>query len=170
MRRLAAAIALVGVMALATTATGNGNLRSFGTGDVSINGGAVTIVNGAGEYGGVYLNSRSLSAKPLRAVHISFTSTGFHTGGAPRFSIPVNTGHGDGKDRYAFIDVNNCGSSLVSTDNDACPVFLNFSNESFTNWDDLVATHPKWRMASGSIPFIIADEPGTYHVQNIDLR
>jgi hypothetical protein len=170
MRRLAPAIALIGVIALASTVTANGKLRSFGNGDVSIDGGTVTITNGSAEYGGVYINSRSLSSKKLRAVHISFVSTGFHTGGAPRFSIPLNTGHAESVTPYAFLDVNNCGSSLVSTGNPDCKVFLNFSTESFDNWAALVATHPKWRIAAGGIPFIIADEPGTYSVTEIDLR
>ena len=169
MRRFAPAIALIAVLALATTVTANGKLRSFGTGDVSVHGGQVTISNGAGEYGGVYLNSRNLSSKRLRAVHISFVSSGDTAGGAPRFSIPLNTGHGE-KDRYAFLDVNNCGSALVSTDNSHCKVFLNFSSESFDNWADLVATHPKWRIAKAGIPFIIADQPGDYEVSHIDLR
>jgi hypothetical protein len=170
MRRLAPAIALVAVMALASTVTANGKLLTFGTGNVSINGGTVTIVNGANQYGGVYLNSRSLSSKKLRAVHISFVSHDDTAGGAPRFSIPLNTGHTETVTPYAFLDVNNCGSSLVSTSNSHCKVFLNFSSESFDNWADLVAKHPKWRMAKAAIPFIIADQPGHYVVSDIDLR
>jgi hypothetical protein len=49
-------------------------------------------------------------------------------------------------------------------------VFLNFSDEWFENWHDLVMTHPSWRIKSGGIPFIIADQPGNYVVSNIDLR
>jgi hypothetical protein len=172
MRRLALAIALVGTLAIAGTATARSNnrLHSFGTGDVSISGSSATIANDPGEYGGVYLKSRSLSSKPLRAVHISFRSTGDVGGGAPRFSIPLNTGHAESVTPYAFIDVNNCGSNWVSTENPDCKVFLNFSSEFFDNWADLVATHPKWRIAKAAIPFIIADVTGHYAVTDIDLR
>jgi hypothetical protein len=169
MRRLAAAIALIGVMALASTVTANGKLRTFGNGDVSVNHGTVTIDNGSAEYGGVYVNARNLAGKKLRAVHISFVSSGDTAGGAPRFSIPLNTGDG-ADDHYAFLDVQNCGSSLVSTDNSHCPVFLNFSNESFANWAALVHAHPNWRVPKGGIPFIIADQPGHYVVSHIDLH
>jgi hypothetical protein len=171
MRRLAPAIALVAVLAIAGTATAGANskLRTFGTAQVS--GGTVTIVNTtASDYGGVYLNSKNLSSKRVRAVHMSFLSTGGSGGGAPRFSIPLNTGHTESVTPYAFIDVNNCGSNLVSTDDPSCKVFLNFSSEFFDNWADLVATHPTWRLPKAAIPFIIADVPGSYAVTNIDLR
>ena len=81
-----------------------------------------------------------------------------------------NTGRAESVTPYAFLDVNNCGGPLVSTDNDNCKVFLNFSSESFDNWDDLVATHPRWRIAKAAIPFIIADQDGVYRVSHIDLR
>jgi hypothetical protein len=172
MRRLAPVLALAAVMAIAGTAVAKqpSKLQTFGDGDVTITGGTVTLHNAAGEYSGVYLASRSLSAKRLRAVHISFHSSGDTAGGAPRFSIPLNTGQAESVPPYAFLDVNNCASGDVSTDNDACKVFLNFSSEWFDNWDDLVTTHPRWRVAAGKIPFIIADQPGTYVISNIDLR
>ena len=176
MRRLSPALALVlgSVLAIAlsgvATAAPN-RLRSFGTGDVTISGGTATLVNGSGEFSGVFLRSRSLSAKRLRAVHISFRYSGDTAGGAPRFSIPLDTGQEESVTPFAFVDALNCGDTgVVSTDADDCKVFLNFSNESFDNWDDLVATHPTWRIARGAIPFIIADQAGTYEISSIDLR
>jgi len=170
MRRLAPAIALLAVIAIASTVTANGKLFTFGDGTVTIHHGTVTLDNDPGEYSGVYVKSQSLSGKKLRLVHVSFVSHADTAGGAPRFSIPLNTGHTESTDPYAFLDVNNCGSALVSTSNSHCKVFLNFSSESFDNWADLVATHPSWRIAKGGIPFIIADQPGHYVVSNIDLR
>ena len=170
MRRLAPAIALIAVMALASTVTANGKLFTFGTGTVSISHGTVTLTNDPGEYSGVYVKSQKLSGKRLRFVRVSFVSSGDVAGGAPRFSIPLNTGHTETVEPYAFLDVQNCGSALVSTTNTHCKVFLNFSSESFDNWADLVATHPTWRIPKHGIPFIIADEPGTYVVSHIDLR
>ena len=175
LRRLSPGFALVVGMALAiaiagTSTAANTKYRTFGSGSVSVSGDTARINNGSDEYGGVYLRSRSLSSKPLRAVHISFRSTGDTAGGAPRFSIPLNTGHKESTPPYAFLDVNNCGTNLVSTDRSDCKVFLNFSDESFANWDALVARHPSWRIKAGGIPFIIADQPGSYRVTNIDLR
>jgi len=175
LRRLSPGFALVVGMALAiaiagTSTAANTKYRTFGSGSVSVNGDSARINNDPGEYGGVYLRSRSLSSKPLRAVHISFLSTGATGGGAPRFSIPLNTGHEESTPPYAFLDVNNCGSDLVSTGSPTCKVFLNFSDEWFDNWHDLVMTHPSWRIKAGGIPFIIADQPGDYRVTNIDLR
>ncbi|HET8786697.1 MAG TPA: hypothetical protein VFM38_13745 [Candidatus Limnocylindrales bacterium] len=175
LRRLAPGFALVIGLVLAiaiagTSTAANTKYRTFGTGQVSISGGTATINTDPGEYGGVYLRSRSLSAKPLRAVHVSFRSSGDTGGGAPRFSIPLNTGHTESVAPYAFLDVNGCGGPLVSTDAANCQVFINFNGESFANWDALVAAHPTWRVKSGGIPFIIADAPGHYVVSNIDLR
>ena len=176
LRRLSPGFALVVGMVLAiaiagTSTAANTKYRTFGTGSVSVSGDTARINNGSGEYGGVYLRSRSLSSKPLRAVHVSFRSTGDVGGGAPRFSIPLNTGHKESTAPYAFLDVNGCGgASLVSTDSSNCQVFINFNGESFANWDALVARHPSWRIKAGGIPFIIADVPGDYRVTNIDLR
>ena len=175
LRRLSPGFALVVGMALAiaiagTSTAANTKYRTFGSGSVSVRGDTARINNGSDESGGVYLRSRSLSSKPLRAVHISFRSTGDVGGGAPRFSIPLNTGHAEDTPPYAFLDVNGCGSNVVSTSSTTCQVFLNFSNESFANWAALARAHPNWRIKAGGIPFIIADQPGNYRVTNIDLR
>jgi hypothetical protein len=138
----------------------------IGRGDVTIDGTAATLVNGPGEYSGVYLKSKSQSNKLVKDVDFSFTSTGEVAGGAPRFSIPVNTGAAG--TQYAFIDVANCGSTHVSTNDGTCKVFV--GSESFDNWNDMANTHSDWRVASGKIPFVIADQPGTYELTDIALR
>ena len=114
------------------------------------------------------LKSKSQSNKPVADVDFSFTSTGGVAGGAPRFSIPLNTGTGG--TQYAFIDVLNCGrtTGVVSTNDAACKVFV--GSESFDNWNDMADKHSDWRIASGKIPFVIADVAGEYAVQNIVLR
>lgn len=171
MRRLSILIALIAVLAFAGTAVASNGLQSFGSGDVTINGDAATLTNGAGEFSGVYLKSRSESGKPLAAVDFSFEYTGSTAGGAPRFSIPLDTGATESVTLYAFVDALNCGDTgTVDTNASNCQVFLNFSNESFTNWDAFAAAHPTWRIAPGSIPFVIADQPGTYVLTEIELR
>ena len=159
-----ASLAVVG-----TAFAANSKLNSFGTGEITVSEtGTVTIVNDSGEYGGVYLSSRSQSGKLLGEVDFSFVSTGHVAGGAPRFSIPIDTdGNGTG-DGYAFLDVNGCGATLVSTDSANCVTY--FGPDSFANWDAVAAAHPTYRIAPGAIPFVIADQPGTYIVTDIVLR
>ncbi|HEV8489171.1 MAG TPA: hypothetical protein VGQ58_05235, partial [Candidatus Limnocylindrales bacterium] len=90
-------------------------------------------------------------------------------GGAPRLSIPINDGLGTA-DLFAFLDVANCASNTVSTDSPTCPVFLNQVYGSFASWDAFVAAHPTFKIVSGGIPFVIADQAGTYVVSDIVLR
>ena len=170
MRRLSLVIALGFVLATAGTAAAASKLRSFGTGDVTLTRTGAVLVNGAGEYAGVYLRARG-SAKWVKSVHMSFRYSGSVAGGAPRFSIPLDTNRDNRVDGYAFVDALNCGNTgRVSTDDLDCKVFLNFSSEWFANWRALAAAHPRWRIPSRSIPFVIADQPGHYVVSNIDLR
>ncbi|HEX2469759.1 MAG TPA: hypothetical protein VHK05_04145 [Candidatus Limnocylindrales bacterium] len=173
MRRLSfvLALALATVMALAGTATAASKFRTFGTGEVSFSGGTATLTNDSGEYSGVYLASKSRSGKRIASIHFSFHHSGSVAGGAPRFSIPLDTNRNGGLDGYAFLDALTCGNTgTVSTDAANCAVFLNFSSEWFVNWDAMVAAHPTWRIAPGKVPFVIADQPGTYVLSNIDLR
>lgn len=156
-------------MAITTTALAAPPLQSFGTGDVQVADGSATITNEAGEYGGVYLKARSLQNKPLASADFWFTSTGANAGGAPRFSIPIDT---DGNTRttegYAFLDVNGCGGdTFVSTTNDACTVW--FASVQYANWHAFAAANPTYRI-SRDTPFIIADVEGTFSVEDISLQ
>jgi hypothetical protein len=165
---MVAAVAAIGFGSVAASASAN-KLQTFGTGAVTVTSAdSATIVNGAGEYGGVYINSRSQSAKPLNAVHFSFDSTGDSTGGAPRFSIPIDDGTTVLK--YAFIGVLNCGYSTGTVSTDLPNCMVNFNSVDYANWDAFASVNPTFRIAPGQIPFIIADEPGSYAVSNIDLR
>lgn len=171
MRRLSLVLALMASLALVATvsAAAQQQFRTFGTGEVTEGpDGTFTIVNGAGEFGGVFLASRSQSAKLLADVDFSFLSSGAVAGGAPRLSIPINDGLT--ADLFAFLDVNNCASNTVSTDSLNCQVVLNQVYGTFANWDAFAAAHPTFRIVSGGIPFIISDQPGTYVVSNIVLR
>lgn len=164
---MVAAVAAIGFGSVAASASAN-KLQAFGTGTVTITGDSATIVNGAGEYGGVYIHSRGHSAKPLNAVHFSFDSTGDSAGGAPRFSIPIDDGTTVLK--YAFIGVLNCGYSTGAVSTDLPNCMVNFNSVDYANWDAFASSNPSFRIAPGKIPFIIADQPGSYAVSNIDLR
>jgi hypothetical protein len=178
-RLLTVLVSVLWLLLVALPAHADPKLLTFGTGQVSIEGDVVTIVNGPGDYAGVYLASRSKSAKPLAAVMFSFRSLGDVTGGAPRFSIPIDDPATEPSlDGYAFIDAANCGGTSggdtrVATNNADCAVFLNVGG-SWSNWNAFAAANPAFRIAPGYIPFIIADgtpAPGaTYVVTDIVLR
>lgn len=101
----------------------------------------------------------------------SFVSSGKVAGGAPRFSLPINS---DGKTNrvafYAFLDVNGCaGKTTVSTTDNGCTVYA--GNEVLANWAAFVNAHPTYRVAPGANPFIVADGTlGAYIVSDIVLR
>lgn len=164
---MVAAVAAIGFGSATASASAN-KLVAFGTGAVVISDDSATIVNGAGEYGGVFLNSKSQSAKPLNAVSFSFVSTGGVAGGAPRFSIPIDDGTTNLK--YAFLDVLGCGYSTGTVSTALANCHVNFNSVDYANWDTFAAANPTYRIAPGQIPFIIADEPGSYAVNSIDLR
>jgi hypothetical protein len=169
-KRLSILFAIVASLVLASTAlAANPKYRTFGDGAVTQDpAGTFTLVNGAGEYSGVYLNSRSQSGKYLARVDFSFSAIGDIAGGAPRFSIPVDTNGDNVVEFYAFGDRANCGGSeSVTTVGTTCTWYAGGQSGS---WDDLAAANPMWRVAPGSIPFIIADQPGTYTVFDIVLR
>jgi hypothetical protein len=149
------------------------------TGDVTItSGNSARIVNdllpgGLSEYGLVITRSNlirlskdKLTSRPLSHVRFSFDSSGTVAGGAPRFSIPIDT-NGDGNwDGFAFLDVNNCGSTFVSTESSTCKVF--YTTEVHDNWAAFAAAHPTYRVLG--FPFVIADQPGDYFIYNIDVK
>jgi hypothetical protein len=172
MRRTSILLALVAsfVIAVPALAAPPTRLQSFGTGEVAIlSNTSATLDNDPGEYSGVYLSSRSQSGKPLNAVSFSFTYEEDVAGGAPRFSIPIDTDHNGSVDGYAFLDANNCGNTgTVSTESSTCLVY--FGPDVYANWDAFADANPDYRIAPGSIPFIIADQAGHYEISNIDLR
>src|SRR3989442_10306439 len=94
---MVAAVAVIGFGGVGAFAGANGGLQAFGTGTVTITGvDSATIVNASGQFGGVYIQSKTQSGMPLSAVNFSFVSFGDVTGGAPRFSLPINTDGGGG--------------------------------------------------------------------------
>ena len=181
MKRITIIASLLGVLLLTTAAIAGAapapKLQTFGTGVVTATGNSATIVNDAGEFGGVFLNSKSQGSKPLSKVVFQFTSRGDIEGGAPRFSIGIDTdGNPQTSNGFAFLDAAGCGGVvgpgtsvvLVSTQNPACAV--NFNGTDYANWDAFASANPTYKTNSGGTPFIIADQPGSYNVTDIVLR
>jgi len=170
---LVAALAAVGVASIASAAGGGGSFRTFGGGDVVTQGDRAMFLITPGKHAAVWEKSKSM---PVGKVHFSMVSYGDVQGGAPRFSIPLDT---DGVratvESYAFLDAANSGGvvgdnptntpTVVSTELAGSKVFINTGGE-YANWAALVAAHPTWRTAK-SPAFVIADVPGDYHVKDI---
>ncbi len=126
---------------------------------------AATLDVPGGGYAGVYVNGKSYSGKPLAAVDFTFTYWGDVSGGSPRLSIPINDGTGTLS--YAFIDAAGCGYvtdvtpntfHVVSTELSTCHV--NYLGVDYANWDAFAAANPTFRIANGTLAFVIADQPG----------
>ncbi len=157
---IVAAIAAMGALGGMDAGGSSGGLQAFGTGAVTItSANSATIDNLVGQFGGVYVQSKNESGLALSAVHISFMSTGFETGGAPRFSIPINTagpsGGGGSVAGYAFIDAPGCGGTpgstiLVSTDSATCGV--NFQSVEYPNWATFAGANATYRTSQGHFP------------------
>ena len=152
------------ILAGTSGAAPKGQLRTFGTGEVTTANNSATILIDVGEFGGVFEQSTGQQGKLLKDVTFAFTSRGDVAGGAPRFSIPINDGLFDPNGDYAFIDAAGCGAivgdnpgnvaTLVSTQNPACHV--NFHGVDYANWATFASSNPTFRIAK-DIAFIIAD-------------
>jgi hypothetical protein len=170
-------IAVLAAGVLTTVAlAGGGTFKSFGDGDVTVQGNKAAIVVLPGQSAGIYKKAIS---KPLSKVRFHMVSYGDVQGGAPRFSIALDTdGNSKTTESYAFLDAANCGGvvgdnpsfteTTVGTDAVNCQVFINNTGESFANWAALVAAHPSWQ-TSKAPSFVIADVPGDYHVKDVSL-
>jgi hypothetical protein len=122
-----------------------------------------------GEYSGVYLQNSNLEGKTIGTVNqLGFSYTGIATAGSPRISLGIDT-DGDGVyDVFAFISAFYCndGAGNVDVINDStCEIYL--GADVYDNWAAMVATHPEYRV--GYVPFIVADDPGTWTVFDVRL-
>ena len=166
---IACAVALVAMFAFVGTSVAAGptgaKLKTFGTGEVSVSGMSATIVIDIGEFGGVFINSKSAGGTLLGKTTFAFTSRGDVEAGAPRWSIPINDGSFDVNTDYAFLDATGCGAAegdnpsnvatSVSTQNPNCHV--NWHGVDYANWSTFAFQNPTFRTAKGYLPFIIAD-------------
>jgi hypothetical protein len=174
---LGIAVLVAGVLTTVALAGSGGNLKAFGDGDVTVQGNKAAIVVLPGQSAGVY---RKADSKPISKVRFHMVSYGDVQGGAPRFSIALDTnGTPKSTENYAFLDAANCGGvvgdnpsfteTIVDTAAANCKVFINnATGDSFDNWAALVAAHPSWK-TSKDPSFVIADTPGDYHIKDVSL-
>lgn len=167
MAAIAAALLTVGF----ASAAGSSNLRAFGTGDVFVNGAKGATFNDSGEYGGFYRSHTSNELLTSTKIDLELVNDRAIGGGAPRFSIPIDESNDKVVEAYAFIDVNSCGSSTVSTESATCQVYYGTEPNPYANWAAFASAHATWRLArkeqvgtkpngkpdyDGTMPFIIA--------------
>lgn len=175
---LGAAVAVAGALtAVAIAANGGSNLKKFGDGDATVQDNKAAFVILPGQYAGVYENTDA--SKPLSKVRFHMVSYGDVVGGAPRFSIAIDTdGNKKTTEAYAFLDAAGCGAvvgdnpsfteTLIDTALSNCKVNINTPTSEYANWAALVAAHPGWQ-TSKDASFVIADAPGDFHIKDISL-
>ena len=172
---LGTAVAVAGVLTTVALAGNGGDLKTFGDGDVTVQDNKAALVVLPGQYAGVYKNDQS---KPISKVRFHMVSYGDVQGGAPRFSIALDTdGNKNTTESYAFLDAANCGGvvgdnptfaeTTIDTELANCKVSINTGGD-YDNWAALVAAHPSWQTSKAK-SFVIADVPGDYHVKDISL-
>jgi hypothetical protein len=163
-----------------TTDTANGETQGFIYGGIcTVTGARSATLNNVppardGAYSGVYFVPDSLKGDSLADVtSLSFSYTGASTSKGFRFSVPIDSDMGGAFDFYLFIDVLDCsdGAGNVNVITDAtCTIYtsLDGTNAAATNWANLIAGHPSWRV-SNSTTFIIADTEGAWNVSNVHI-
>jgi hypothetical protein len=140
-------------------------------------GGVATLNNSGGdpdgEYSGVYLQNSNLDGKKLQTVNkLAFNYTGTPTNGSPRISLPLDT-NGDGAtDVYAFISAYWCNDGaghLNALTDPTCMIFVGNQIAGVANWDAFVAAYPTATVGADALPFIIADDAGSWTVSDVQL-
>jgi hypothetical protein len=123
-----------------------------------------------GEYSGVYVKNSNLVGKAIGTINqLGFSYRSTATAGSPRISLGIDK-NGDGNyDVFAFISAFHCNSGAsnhVDVIHDpTCTIFM--GSDVYANWAAMVADHPEYRV--GYLPFVIADDPGTWTVFNVKL-
>jgi hypothetical protein len=134
-----------------------------------------TVAGPNGSYAGVYYASSNVTGDQIGTVTgLSFTYTcpaaaTCVTGGSPRISVPIDTNNNGSTESYAFIDANNCGQAggTGGTVTQSCPVF--FGGTLYANWTAFATANPAFKVATDTVPFVIADQRFLGTVSNVQL-
>jgi hypothetical protein len=128
-----------------------------------------TLSTGAGGYSGAYVPQSGFVGRSFSEISLGFSYDGDVSGGSPRYSIPVDY-DGDGAgEGYVFIDAPTCndGAGNVAPNSDpTCAVQTPMGY--YQSYADFLAAEPTATVAD-NIPFVIADQPGTVRVFDIQL-
>ncbi len=134
-----------------------------------------TLTNPApGDYSGVYVESSSLSGMRFADItSLGFAFAGATSGGSPRYSIPIAGGG------YVFVDAASCNTSdnpaassgtVDPLHDQTCVVSGYDSTHDFyyPSWQAFLNGEPGITVANNYV-FIVADQPGTVTLSNIEL-
>ena len=149
-----------------TTYGGVCTLNAGGTGATLNNSGG----DPDGSYSGVYYATSTLSGALVSSItQLSFDYSGdAATAGSPRISLPIDTDNNGTTNFYAFIGASACGvGGHVDIHNAGCLVFYTGGPVSGESWVTFSAHG--WRVATDDVPFVIADDAGTWTVNNVQL-
>lgn len=165
--------------AMAGTDSGN-RLKTFGTGDITIEGGIVTLTNGAGEYSGVYMPSWAQGYSPelTRIGAMSFDVHGTVNASSPRISLPLDVDADGDTDGWAYLSAFYCtGSGAATTGwftadftSSSCLIYTSFGGAPYAGLDALAAAYPDARVAADNYVFVILDDPGTVQISNVEIK
>ena len=127
-----------------------------------------------GDYSGVFIQNSNLNGKTLAEVALlGFSYTGTALAGSPRISLPLDTDGDGATDTYAFISAFHCndGAGLVDAINDqTCTIFVGNQISGYDNWAAFAAANPTYEIGpDGALPFIIADDAGSWEVSAVRL-
>lgn len=160
----------------------DGASEGVGNGVCKLNARGAVLTNPAdGDYSGVYIPNDHLSGVALGAVkNLSFHYTKDVAGGAPRFSLAIDSDGNGTNDFFAFADANGCGSTapksgvvnVVSNHvaNPNCQITTNNGGGTFADYTDFVAAYPGAKYATDQVSFVISDQPGTYRLAQVKLN
>jgi hypothetical protein len=141
------------------------NSDGYGGGACTRQGNKFTLSNTTG-YSGVYVQNQSLAGTVAKTLTLSFAYSGATSGGSPRFSIPIDTdGNLNTVEGYLYADTA-CDANHDGVINLAEPGCI--VADSFGYYGPLSA-YPSTNKVANDYTFIIADEPGTVTVSQVDL-
>jgi hypothetical protein len=132
-----------------------------------------TVAGPDGQYSGVYYAVSDISGDLLTSItQLSFDYTGSAaTAGSPRISLPIDTNNNGTFDFYVFISASHCGiGGHVDINNAGCLVFYTSGPISGQSWADFTANGGgTWRVATDTVPILVADDVGLWTVSNVEL-
>jgi hypothetical protein len=163
-----------------TTAPGQNKFVCFQSGDATCTantngakGSATLNVTGAGDASVYYTGyNDSIYGVLLSGVtQLSFTYTGTPTAGSPRFSVPIDENNDGLTEAFAFVGAISCknGQGKVDVIGDStCTVY--YGANSYANWAAFAAAYPAAEVSlTDNYVFVIADDPGTWTVNNVTI-
>lgn len=174
-------LVLVALAIPATASSASEKLHTLGTGDVTIDNGAVLLANDPGEYSGVYIRSwlREGGFKSLSEITTaSFKVEGYVGAGSPRISLPLDVDGNGTTDGWAYLSAFYCaGVDGVGVDTAdftsspaSCTIYTSLDGVGYAGLAGLQAAYPTARVARNNATFVILDETGSSTISDLQIE